>query len=159
MESIKVAFSRPPHYFSWLWMEALKREQVSAAVRALLPQHGLYAAGGGINSSAWRVIISTDSKPPNFTWGTSSTKNASSCDAMMQKNGNGTLSEKDVEKLMKVAEEAKKDQPAKPLMTMSYDEILVICEGDVCHKLNGYGPIQAKHAAELIKKMRSAAGL
>jgi len=31
-------------------------------VLALVPNHGIYAAGGGLTSSAWRVVVDYDAK-------------------------------------------------------------------------------------------------
>ena len=34
------------------------RSKLPAAIQPLLPRHGVYVAGGGLVSSAWRVVAS-----------------------------------------------------------------------------------------------------
>ena len=50
-------------------------------------------------------------------------------------------------------------RPSRAEPTADYDEIVIVCDGDDCFFLEGYGPIKRPAAAKLIEMLRAAGGL
>src|ERR1700733_5614880 len=53
-----------PHAFTFVAHDEPRaitpRAQLPKVIQPLLPKHGIYAAGGGLTSSAWRVVVDAD---------------------------------------------------------------------------------------------------
>jgi hypothetical protein len=134
------------------------RAKLPQALQPLLPRHGIYVAGGGLMSSAWRVVIDTDADTIHA--GTSSKPNASSV-GKMEKEARKDLSPRNETLLVRLAEDAWREPPpeAPPDPTADYDEILIVLDGDDAFFLEGFGPIRRPLAAKAIIEIRAAAGL
>jgi hypothetical protein len=138
--------------------EVTPRSKLPAAILPLLPTRGVYLAGGGLVSSAWRVVVDYDKK--TIYGGSTNTANAPSFGAM-SKESTRDLSPRNEVHLTKVAEDVWREAPPKEPIdpTADYDEIFVILDGDDTFYLQGYGPIRRTVAAKAIIEFRAAAGL
>lgn len=133
------------------------RDKLPKVVLPLLPRHGIYAAGGGLVSSAWRVVVDRDAK--TIYAGSSQGANAPSF-GKLDKEVTKPLSQRNDAHLMELAEAAWRERPGRPTnATADYDEILIVADGDEYFFLEGYGPIQSPAAAKVIEELRAAAGL
>ena len=134
------------------------RAQLPAAIQPLLPRNGVYAAGGGLLSPAWRVVLDLDAK--TIYGGTAQKPNAPSFGAM-DREMHKDLSQRNQQLLMGLANaawaEPPPNQPSDP--TADYDEIFVVLEGNDTFFLEGFGPIRRPGAAKAIVELRAAAGL
>src|SRR5688500_302174 len=114
------------------------REKLPEVVKPLLPQRGFYAAGGGMVSSAWRVVVDRDAK--TIYAGTAAGPNAASF-GKMEKEATRPLSERNDGHLAQLAEAAWREQAAPNVdVTADYDEILILVDGPDAFFLQGYGP-------------------
>ncbi len=124
----------------------------------MLPVHGIYVAGGGLVSTAWRIVVDTDKH--TIYAGSSAQANAPSF-GPMQREATKDLSQRNRQLLMELAEAAWREpastEPVDP--TADYDEILVVLDGDDAFYLQGFGPIRQPVAANAIIELRAAAGL
>lgn len=133
------------------------REKLPEIVIPLLPKRGYYAAGGGLVSSAWRVVVDRDAK--TIYAGTAAGANAASFGKMDQE-ATKPLSDRNDAHLAKLAEAAWREGPAPPTDgTADYDEILIFVDGTETYFLQGFGPIRAPAAMKVIEELRAAAGL
>ncbi|MBA3502985.1 MAG: hypothetical protein M4D80_14760 [Myxococcota bacterium] len=133
------------------------RDKLPDVVKPLLPQRGSYAAGGGLVSSAWRVVVDRDVK--TIYAGTATGANAASF-GKMDKETTKPLSQRNDVHLAEVCEVAWREAPVKSTdATADYDEILIIVDGDNAFYLQGFGPIKSPGAAKAIEELRAAAGL
>ena len=134
------------------------RSKLPAAIQPLLPRHGVYVAGGGLVSSAWRVVLDLEAK--TLYGGSASTSNAPSF-GPMDKELKKDLSPRNEQHLMELANaawtEVPPDEPLDP--TADYDEVFIVVSGDDAFYLQGFGPIRRPHAATAIVELRAAAGL
>jgi hypothetical protein len=134
------------------------RSKLPAAIQPLLPAHGIYIAGGGQVSAAWRVIVDLDKKT---IYGGSAQRANSPSMGKMDKEDTRELSQRNQVHLTKLAEDVWREVPPKNPTdpTADYDEIFVILDGDDAFFLQGYGPIRRPIAAKAIIEFRAAAGL
>lgn len=134
------------------------RSKLPAAIQPLLPARGVYIAGGGLVSSAWRVVLDLDKK--TIYGGTATRANAPST-GRMDKEDTRDLSPRNEVHLTKLAEDVWREIPPEgaPDPTADYDEIFVILDGEDAFFLQGYGPIRRPLAAKAIIEFRAAAGL
>lgn len=134
------------------------RVKLPPAIQAGLPRHGIYAAGGGLMSASWRVVVDTDAM--TIYGGSSPAANASSIGKLDQE-ATRPLSPRNRDLLMKLAADAWTEAPpAHPDdPTADYDEIFVVLDGDDTFYLEGFGPIRRPLAAKAIVELRAAAGL
>lgn len=134
------------------------RAKLPANLIPLVPQHGIYAAGGGLTSAPWRVVVDDDAN--TLFSGSSKTANTPSF-GKLEKESTQPLSPHNKDYLGKLADDAwREPAPATPPEpTADYDEIVIACEGDDCFFLEGYGPIKRPAAAKLIEMLRAAGGL
>jgi hypothetical protein len=130
------------------------RAQLPKAIQPLLPKHGIYAAGGGLTSSAWRVVVDADAA--SVRAGTSAKSNAPSTGAL-DTQASFTVPRGDLASLMALAETAWREPAptAPPSPTADYDEVLIVVDGDDAFYLDGYGPIRRDAAAAVIKAVRA----
>jgi len=132
------------------------RHALPVAIQPLLPVHGIYVAGGGHVSAAWRVVIDTDKN--SIYAGTSTQRDAPSF-GPMQKESTKDLSQRNKELLTQLAEDAWREPPAKqPEPSVDYGEIFVVLDGDDTFLLQGH-PIRQPLAVKAITELRAAAGL
>jgi hypothetical protein len=134
------------------------RAKLPAAIQPFVPQHGIYAAGGGLTSAPWRVVVDTDAN--TIYAGSSVQQNASSI-GKLDREATNPLTVPNRDHLMKLANQAWLEAPpATPLEPIAdYDEILVVADGDDTFYLDGYGPIHRPIAASLIQDLRAAGAL
>jgi hypothetical protein len=134
------------------------RSKLPPALLPLLPRRGVYAAGGGLMSSAWRVVLDLDAK--TLYGGSAAADNAPSF-GKMDKESTRPLTPANEQRLMQLAYAAwLEPRPgAPPAPTADYDEILIVLDGDDTFYVQGFGPIRRKLAAETITELRAAAGL
>lgn len=134
------------------------RSKLPAAIQPLLPRHGIYVAGGGLVSSAWRVVLDLEAK--TLYGGSAAASNAPSS-GPMDKELRKDLSPRNEKLLMELANaawtEVPPDEPLDP--TVDYDEIFIVVSGDDAFFLQGFGPIRRPLAAKAIVELRAAAGL
>lgn len=138
--------------------EITPRAKLPTAIQPLLPKRGVYIAGGGLVSSAWRVVVDYDKK--TIYGGTASQANAPSY-GKMPKEATNPLSPRNELHLTKLAEDVWREQPPSAPVdpTVDYDEIFVVLDGDDSFFLQGFGPIRRPVAAKAIIEFRAAAGL
>jgi len=134
------------------------RDKLPDVIKPLLPQRGFYAAGGGMVSSAWRVVVDRDAK--TIFAGTAAGPNASSF-GKLDTEATKPLSQRNDVHLTELAEDAWREPPStdRPNPTADYDEILIVVDGNDAFLLQGYGPIKQPRAAKAIEELRAAAGL
>ena len=134
------------------------RSKLPDAIQPLLPRHGVYVAGGGMMSSAWRVVLDLEAK--TLYGGSASASNAPSF-GPMDKEFKKDLSPRNEQLLMELANaawtEARPKEPFQP--ADDYDEIFIVLSGDDAFFLQGFGPIRRPLAAKAIVELRAAAGL
>lgn len=137
--------------------EVTPRSKLPTAIQKLLPVHGVYIAGGGTMSTAWRVIVDYDKKT---VYGGTAGKSSPSYGAMA-KEATNPLSPRNEVHLARVAEDVWREEPPKEQVdpTADYDEIFVVLDGDDAFFLQGFGPIRRPVAAQAIIEFRAAAGL
>jgi hypothetical protein len=135
-----------------------QRKDLPAAIQPLLPARGVYLAGGGLMSSAWRVVVDYDKK--TIYGGQAKQTNAPSFGKMPIEDTR-ELSPRNEVHLTKVAEDVWREAPPREPVdpTADYDEIFVILDGDDAFYLQGFGPIRRPVAAQAIIEFRAAAGL
>jgi len=134
------------------------RSKLPEKVAPLVPRHGIYAAGGGLTSAPWRVVVDDDAD--TIYAGSSKQQNASSL-GKLDSEQTKPLTPRNEELLGKLASDAWTEAPpaTPPEPTADYDEILIIADGDDCFYLEGFGPIRRPAAAHLIEMLRAAGGL
>lgn len=134
------------------------RSKLPANLIPLVPQHGIYAAGGGLTSTPWRVVVDDDAN--TLFAGSSKTPNTPSF-GKLEKEATQPLSPRNKDYLGKLADDAwREPAPATPPEPIAdSDEIVIVCDGDDCFFLEGYGPIKRPAAAKLIEMLRAAGGL
>jgi hypothetical protein len=130
------------------------RDSLPAALRPQLPVRGLYAAGGGIVSGAWRAVVDLDSQ--QLSWGRSASHGSSSIGAM-EREGNAPLSSGDLTELIGLADTAWREPPEvdPPDPIVDYGEILVLCDGEQVFFHDGYGPITLPAAAAVLARLKA----
>ena len=136
-----------------------RRAELPAALQPVVPAHGLYAAGGGLTSAPWRVVVDTDAS--TIYGGASVNKTGASSIGAQDKEATRPLAAADKARLVALGNDAwvepPPSQPAQPIA--DYDEILIVADGDDTFYLEGFGPIRQPIAAKTIAALRSAAGL
>ena len=134
------------------------RERLPSPIQPLLPQRGIYAAGGGLVSSAWRIVVDRDAK--TIYWGTAEGANAPSF-GKMDREGEKPLSPRNERHFAELAEAAWREgaAPDRSHATADYDEVLIVVDGSDAYFLQGHGPIKQPAAAKVIEELRAAAGL
>ena len=137
---------------------AQARAALPPALATLVPRNGIFAAGGGLVSPAWRVVVDIDA---NTVFGGSMDGANTSSTGPMDHESRRALTPRNKNHLMQMAYSAwAEPPPSKPSEpTADYDEVLVVAEGDQVFYLEGYGPIRQPLAAAAIVEVRAAAGL
>jgi hypothetical protein len=148
----------PPQAAKPVAREITPRSKLPRALQAVVPQHGVYAAGGGLMSSPWRVVVDTDA---NTIYGGSGKQAGESSLDKLEHERTQPLTPRNRDRLVALANDAWTEPvPAtRPDPIADYDEILIVADGESCFYLDGYGPIKRPLAAKTIEEMRAAAGL
>jgi hypothetical protein len=123
-----------------------------------IPRRGLYAAGGGLVSSAWRVALDLDTGVLRVG---RSAKTGSSSIGPMPEEWKRCLDADTLHSLIEAADAAwrEPDPLTPPNPTADYGEVLVIADDDAVFYHDGYGPIRRARAAKAVELLRIAAGL
>jgi hypothetical protein len=146
---VPVAFSEEPR-------RAKPRADLPEAIRPLLPERGIYAAGGGLTSSGWRIALSIDG---SLEGGRAKGANKPSFGEMDDKVSK-KIGGRDLAAVFALADEVWREKREPNLSpTADYDEIIAIVDGDEAFFLQGYGPIRGGSAADLIERLRALAGI
>jgi hypothetical protein len=142
----KVTFSKKPR-------PAQERTTVPEKLQPLLPWQGIYAAGGGVVSSAWRVVVTLEG---DLRAG-SNDKPGSSSIALVDKKRR-KLDPAVLRDLIALADKAwREKRPLAAPGLADYSELLVVADGANVFLLDGMGPIRGGAAAELIKRLQAEA--
>ena len=138
--------------------DSTPRDKLPRALQTAVPQHGIYAAGGGLMSSPWRVVVDTDA---NTIFGGSGKQAGESSLDRLEHERTQPLTPRNRDHLMALANDAWSEQPTStnPAPQADYDEILIVADGERCFYLDGYGPIKRPLAAKVIEELRAAAAL
>jgi hypothetical protein len=138
--------------------EITPRAKLPVAIQPVVPKHGIYAAGGGLMSPPWRVVVDTDAD--TIYAGSSTQANAPSMDKL-EKESTKPLTPANKQRLMDMASSVWTEPRPTTLddPTADYDEILVVADGDDTFYLQGFGPIHRPLAAKLITELRAAGAL
>ena len=134
------------------------RAKLPSSIQPLVPQHGIYVAGGGLTSAAWRVVIDTDA---NTVFAGSSKAHGAPSFGKLDSERTNPLTPANKDHLMKMANDAWTEAaPAtRPAPIADYDELLIISDGADTFYLQGFGPIRRPLAAKLIEELRAAGAL
>ena len=130
----------------------MARDKLPKVVQPLLPERGIYAAGGGTTSAPWRVTLSLDGK---LAAGAASS-GASFAD---MKTTETKLDEATLREVVALADRAWREPrtaPAQP--TADYDEIVVFVDGKDAWLIEGYGPLAGGAAEALVARLRKLSG-
>ena len=137
--------------------EVTARDKLPAKLAPLVPQHGIYAAGGGLTSSPWRVVVDDDAMT---IYGGASQQQGGSTLGKLDHEQTKPLTPRNKDLLGKLASDAwNEPHIAASDPTADYDEILIVADGNDCFFLEGFGPIRQPAAAHLIEMLRAAGGL
>lgn len=132
---------------------ATPRSALPKAVQSLLPKRGIYAAGGGLVSGAWRIVVDLDAR--TIFYGKSPRRNAPSFGPMPRHKKVKPVYE-DLVEMVGLADRvwrAKHPAPARP--SVDYDEIIILVDGPDAFFLQGFGPIRSVEGRALLKKIRA----
>ena len=137
---------------------ATHRSKLPQRLAPQIPTRGIYAAGGGLVSSAWRVSLDLDAR--TLSWGQSRGSGSSSI-GPMDKEATVPVDEATLHKLVTLAEAAWQEPAPSEVSepTVDYSELLVVSDGEEVFYHDGYGPIRRPGAAALLKRLRALAGM
>lgn len=147
---VPVSFSHQPR-------TAVSRDTLPAAVRPHLPQRGIYAAGGGIVSSSWRIVV--DLQTGILVAGENPEPNSRSFGTMPHLL-RVYLPASVLKELVALADalwrvpRSRSEHP-----TADYDELIVLADGGDGFKLQGFGPIRSAPGKALIDRLRALSPL
>jgi hypothetical protein len=141
----KAAFSRKPR-------RAQPRTVLSDDLQALMPWQGIYAAGSGVASPAWRVVVTVEG---DLRAG-SNAKPGSSPIALVDKKRR-KLEPAVLADLMKLADRAWREKRGKDDENPEYSEMLVVADGADVFQLDGKGPVKGGAAEELVQRLKAEA--
>jgi len=143
-EQPRVAFSEQPR-------AAIPRATLPVALRPQLPRRGIYAAGGGITSSSWRIVV--DLATGELSSGENrATHSASTGD--MPDLQRVRLPAEVLTELVARADKTWRTAPAPALNVADYSEVLVVADGEEVFLLEGFGPIQGQEGQSLIRRLQ-----
>ncbi len=133
------------------------RTALPKSIVPLVPQHGIFAAGGA-RGSAWRVVVDTDA---NTLYAGSAHGPDAAAFGPMEREATNPLTAPNKQYLTKLADDAwHEPAPAvRPENVEGSDEILIVADGDDTFFLRGNGPIRRPLAAKAIEQLRAAGAL
>jgi hypothetical protein len=141
-----VSFAKKPR-------RAQSRTVVPDEVLALLPWKGIYAAGGGSSSPAWRVVVTLEG---DLRAGSNARPGSSSTAVLDKKRVK--LPPETLAALVKLADRAWREKPPRPPPPADdYAEILVVADGEEVFVLDPKGPIGGGAAGELVARLQAEA--
>jgi hypothetical protein len=131
------------------------RASLPQVIRPNLPGRGVYAAGGGLVSSAWRVVVDFGDGELRAGW---TRRPSAPSYGPMEKETKRKLQAAEVAELQGLTEKAWRapEPPLSPPIA-DYDEILIAVDRDDAFFLQGYGPIRAAEAEAVIDRLRALA--
>jgi hypothetical protein len=152
-----VACSHPAPAPRTVQRATVTRSEIPAEVGALVPIHGIYLAGGGTKSQAFRVIVDTDAK----TIYSGTAPAGSPIHGAMTEERTLELTPRNEEHLAKLCADAWNEPPPSTdsPRVEGYDEVLVCAKANELFYLEGDGPITRPAAVKAIEALRAAAGL
>ncbi len=126
----------------------LPREKLPKVVQPLLPERGIYAAGGGLTSAPWRIRLTLAGE---LRAGTA--KSGASFADMQESTKK--IDEATLRGVLEVADRAWRERREPNLHpTADYDEILIFVDGNDAWLVEGYGPLRGGAAEELVARLR-----
>ena len=128
------------------------RDKLPKVVQPLLPERGIYAAGGGTTSPPWRVTLTLDG---DLVAG-AATSAASFADMKTSKKKLDEATLREVVTLADRAWREPREAPAHP--TADYDEIVIFVDGKDAWLIEGYGPLVGGAAEALMARLRKLSG-
>jgi hypothetical protein len=136
---------------------SIARRELPAEIQPLVPQRGVYLAGGGERSAVFRVVVDTDAKTIYSGTGPA----ASPLHGTLADGRTRELTPRNEEHLMRLCGDAwSEGAPAHAAEPVEgYDEFLIIADGDRLFFLQGHGPIKQPKALKAIEALRAAAAL
>ena len=129
------------------------RAKLPKVIQPLVPKRGIYAAGGGLTSSSWRIGVNIDTN--ELIAGENPQVNSKSFE-VMPRTYRVTLPRKVVIELVGLADKAWRhtsEPPDHPIA--DYDELLVVGDGEEVFKEQGYGPLQDGPAKTLLERLHA----
>jgi len=131
------------------------RSEIPGAVAPGVPQRGIYAAGGGLTNSAWRVIVDLDTLSVQYS---ESEAHGSSSVGEMDQNWNWIVAHPDLAPIVEAADRAwRAERVVTEDPIVDYMELLILADGEQVFVLDGHGPIIEPAAQGLIDALRSLA--
>jgi hypothetical protein len=133
------------------------RRELPAEIQPLVPQRGVYLAGGGEKSEVFRVVIDTDAKTIYSGKGPA----ASPLHGTLPDGRTRELTPRNEEHLMRLCADAwgEPAAAAAPDAVEGYDEFFIVADGDRLFFRQGHGPIKQPKAIKAIEALRAAAAL
>ena len=126
----------------------MPRDKLPKVLQPLLPERGIYAAGGGLTSAPWRIRLTLAGE---LSAGTA--KSGASFAEMAETAKR--LDEPTVRGVLELADRAWRDtREPNPHPTADYDEILIFVDGEDAWLVEGYGPLLGGAAEELVARLR-----
>jgi len=126
----------------------MAREKLPKVVQPLLPERGIYAAGGGASSAAWRVTLTLGG---DLVAG-AATSGASFADMKTSEKKLDATTLREVVTLADRAWREPRTPPAHP--AADYDEIVIFVDGKDAWLIEGYGPLSGGAAEALVTRLR-----
>ena len=129
------------------------RASLPQAIQPVLPKRGIYAAGGGLTSSPWRVVVDQDAG--TIKAGTAAGANKPSF-GPMDKESTATPDAASLKELGALADKTWREERQPNLHPIAdYDEIVVLLDGDETFMIQGFGPIRTGAAKELLDRLKT----
>lgn len=136
---------------------SIARRELPPEIQPLVPQHGVYLAGGGEKSEVFRVVVDTDAK----TITTGKAPAATKLHGKLADEHTRELTPRNEAHLMRLCADAwSEPAPAKaPDPVEGYEEVFIVADGEELFFVHGRGPIQRPKAMKAIEALRAAAAL
>jgi len=136
---------------------SIARRELPPEILPLVPNHGVYLAGGGEKSAVFRVVVDTDAK----TIYTGKGPAASPVHGKLADSHSRELTPRNEAHLMRLCADAwAEPAPAtQPDPVEGYDEFFIVADGDEVFFVQGRGPITRPKAVKAIEALRAAAAL
>ncbi|HKA90599.1 MAG TPA: hypothetical protein VKE22_23220 [Haliangiales bacterium] len=130
----------------------IARDKLPKVVQPLLPERGIYAAGGGTISAPWRIRLTLDGELR-----AGAAKAGASFADMSETTAK--LDEPALRGVLELADRAWREKREPNLHpTADYDEILIFVDGNDAWLVEGYGPLRGGAAEELVARLRGLSG-
>lgn len=136
---------------------SIARRELPPEIGVLVPQHGVYLAGGGEKSEVFRVIVDTDAK----TIYTAKGPPGAGLHGNLADERTRELTPRNEAHLMRLCADAWQE-PASATEedpVQGYDEYFIVADGNELFFLRGKGPIKRPRAVKAIEALRAAAAL